>query len=88
MLMKILFAMSFMSMCWWRKIVILMLLSMEMMLTILFLSITSSNFLSSYFNSMFMLVMMVIGSSMGISMMVTLSRLQNSCNSQLIWSLT
>nr|AUJ21338.1 NADH dehydrogenase subunit 4L [Tetragnatha cf. tincochacae DDC-2018] len=88
MLMKILFFAGLMSLCWWRKNIILLLLSMEMMLMILFLMISSMNFMYSSTNSMFMLVMMVIGSSIGISMMVAMSRLQNSTNSSSIWSLT
>nr|AUJ21347.1 NADH dehydrogenase subunit 4L [Tetragnatha similis] len=88
MLMKILFTTSLVSLCWWRKNIILLLLSMEMILTILFMIISSMSLTSMSLNSMFMLTMMVIGSSIGISMMVALSRLQNSTNSSIIWSLT
>nr|YP_009171757.1 NADH dehydrogenase subunit 4L [Tetragnatha nitens]AKG65089.1 NADH dehydrogenase subunit 4L [Tetragnatha nitens] len=88
MLMKTLFMISLMCFMWWRKNIIMILLSMEMILTILFISISSTAYMNLSLNSMFMLIMMVVGSSIGISLMVAISRLQNSINSTTIWTLT
>lgn len=61
---------------------------MEIILTILFISISSTTYINLRLNSIFILIIIVVGSSIGISLIVAISRLQNSINSTTIWTLT
>nr|YP_010219075.1 NADH dehydrogenase subunit 4L [Phoneutria boliviensis]UBY46228.1 NADH dehydrogenase subunit 4L [Phoneutria boliviensis] len=80
--------MSILSMCWWRKNIIPMLLSMELMLISLYFFLTSSNSLISMSSLLIMLTLMASGSSMGLSLLVSLSRSHNSSSSTPINMLT
>nr|YP_009131529.1 NADH dehydrogenase subunit 4L [Argyroneta aquatica]AIL95163.1 NADH dehydrogenase subunit 4L [Argyroneta aquatica]QNV11920.1 NADH dehydrogenase subunit 4L [Pisaura mirabilis] len=86
-LMKLMMYISILSMCWWRKTIIMLLLSLELLLISLFLSLSINNQFSQI--SLFsMLVMMTAGSSIGLSMLVSLSHSHNSSNSIFINMMT
>nr|YP_009158058.1 NADH dehydrogenase subunit 4L [Carrhotus xanthogramma]AKH36474.1 NADH dehydrogenase subunit 4L [Carrhotus xanthogramma] len=80
--------MSLTSMCWWRKNIILMLLSLEMLIMSLFTLMATSLPLSNMSSLLLMLVMMVSGSSFGLSLLVSMSHTYNSSNSIYINLLT
>nr|AOW68570.1 NADH dehydrogenase subunit 4L [Ebrechtella tricuspidata] len=70
--------MSIISMCWWRKNIITMLLSMEFLLISLYYFISQLITTISLSSFLIMLVMMVSGSSLGLSLLISLSQTHNS----------
>nr|QHH25555.1 NADH dehydrogenase subunit 4L [Leucauge celebesiana] len=79
---------SLTSMWWWRKHIMFMLLSMELMLMSLLILLIYSFTTSNLIPSIFMLVMMASGSSLALSLLVSMTRLHKSSKSIMIWSMT
>nr|YP_009744384.1 NADH dehydrogenase subunit 4L [Oxyopes hupingensis]QIE13336.1 NADH dehydrogenase subunit 4L [Oxyopes hupingensis] len=84
----IMITLSILSMCWWRKNILIMILSLEMLLISLFFHIATNMNLISLPSLMIMLTMMVSGSSMSLSMLISLSNSHKSSNSIFINFLT
>nr|YP_010239134.1 NADH dehydrogenase subunit 4L [Atypus karschi]QTH31103.1 NADH dehydrogenase subunit 4L [Atypus karschi] len=84
---KIMIIFSILSLCFWRKNIIKMLLSLEMLLISLMFLFIFSNFLLNSFFILFFLAFTVMSSSVGLSLLVSLSRSQkkNSSSSLIIY---
>nr|QNV12051.1 NADH dehydrogenase subunit 4L [Linyphia triangularis] len=85
---KLMVTMSFLSICWWRKNIIFMLLSLEMLLMSLFILLMMNNNLNMTMSMLIMVTIMVSGSSIGLAFLVALSRSHNSSNCTFIWNMT
>nr|QDP17861.1 NADH dehydrogenase subunit 4L [Parachtes riberai] len=69
---------SMLSMCWWRNHLIMLLLSLEMLLlSVLYLLLNTFNVNFAY-NLLMLLLMMVMASCFGLSMLVSISRSHKS----------
>nr|YP_010297092.1 NADH dehydrogenase subunit 4L [Plator insolens]UMI39152.1 NADH dehydrogenase subunit 4L [Plator insolens] len=76
--MNIMISISIMSMCWWRKNLIPMLMSLELLIISLFLTLLTSISFSSLSSMLIILVLMVSGSSLGLSLLVSMSHSHKS----------
>nr|YP_009172226.1 NADH dehydrogenase subunit 4L [Cyrtarachne nagasakiensis]ALF36383.1 NADH dehydrogenase subunit 4L [Cyrtarachne nagasakiensis] len=82
---KILIIISIISLWWWRKNILIILLNFEFMILSIFTLISLKiNFISSL-SLMIMLTIMVAGSSLGLTLMVSLCRFFKSSESLPIW---
>nr|YP_010545525.1 NADH dehydrogenase subunit 4L [Parasteatoda cingulata]UYG23922.1 NADH dehydrogenase subunit 4L [Parasteatoda cingulata] len=76
------------SILWWRKNIIILLLNLELLLISLFSIMLVYNLSSSFISALIMLTIMVSGSSIGLSMLVSLSQSHHSSKSSFMWMLT
>nr|YP_009689587.1 NADH dehydrogenase subunit 4L [Neoscona multiplicans]QCF46306.1 NADH dehydrogenase subunit 4L [Neoscona multiplicans] len=84
---KIMILIGITSLLWWRKNIIILLLSLELMLMSIFTLIAMKLFLMSPISIMIMLTIMVAGSSLGLVLMVSLCRFFKSPNALPMWLL-
>nr|AWN56282.1 NADH dehydrogenase subunit 4L [Goeldia sp. DPP-2018] len=87
-IMKTMIIMSMTSLCWWRKNIIMLLLSIELLILSLFCLISFSFMMNPSIQLLSMLVIMATGTSLGLSLLVSMSFSHNSLSSNFINSLT
>nr|AIA77317.1 NADH dehydrogenase subunit 4L [Trichonephila clavata]UQJ77488.1 NADH dehydrogenase subunit 4L [Trichonephila clavata] len=84
---KMMIFMSIMSMWWWRKNILLLLLSLEFLLISMYVLLIMNSYSFPTMSILFMLTILVSGSSLGLMLLVSMCRFMKSSNSSLIWFL-
>lgn len=79
-LIKIIIIIRRLRICWWRKNIIIILLSLELILLTLFFSLSTSLTNLPSFSLFIILILIVRGSTLGLRILVSLSYSHNSSN--------
>lgn len=87
-LLSIIIIIRVLRICWWRKRIILILLRLELLIISIFTTIITIISLASNSSLLLILAIIVTGSSLGLSLLVSISHLHNSSNSYYINMLT
>lgn len=86
-LLKLIAWLRMFSICWWRKNVIIILLRLELFLITLFVLVNEINSLFISFYILIIATIIVRGSSLGLALLVSISRSHNSSTCSLVWNI-